>query len=94
VDNKREKLFVIKQSKGCKFMRKMHQNTFGGRAPHRPAGAYILCFMNVIPYSADLAYFYLVVAKLSKPRVGNKVSKRSALIFGEIPKFPYRPNTV
>ena len=27
------KLFVIKQSKGYKFMPKTHQNTFGGRAP-------------------------------------------------------------
>ena len=26
-----QKLFVTKQSKGCKFMSKMHQNTFGGR---------------------------------------------------------------
>jgi len=25
-----EKLFVIKQSKGCKFMLKMHHKTFGG----------------------------------------------------------------
>jgi len=29
-DNKHRKLFVIKQSKGCKFTPKMHQNTFGG----------------------------------------------------------------
>ena len=30
--NKHRKLFVIKQSKGCKFMPKIHQNTFGSRA--------------------------------------------------------------
>jgi len=30
MDNKHRKLFVIKQSKGCKFVPKMHQNTFGG----------------------------------------------------------------
>ena len=27
------KLFVIKQSKGCKFMPRMHVNTFDGWAP-------------------------------------------------------------
>ena len=27
-----DKLFVIKQSKWCKFMTKMHQNTFGSLA--------------------------------------------------------------
>jgi len=32
-ENKHRKLFVIKQSKNCKFVTKMHQNTFGGRAP-------------------------------------------------------------
>jgi len=37
-DNKRRKLFVIKRSIGCKFMPKMHQNTFGGRASRGPAG--------------------------------------------------------
>jgi len=31
-------LLVIKQSKGCKFMPKMHQNAFGGRALPGPAG--------------------------------------------------------
>jgi len=37
------KLFVIKQSKGCKFMAKMRQNTLGGRTPPGPAGrAYAL----------------------------------------------------
>ena len=35
---KHRKLFVIKQSKGCKFMPEMHQNTFGGRTPPGPAG--------------------------------------------------------
>jgi len=38
MDNKHRKLFVIKQSKWCIFMPKMHQNTFGGRAPSAPAG--------------------------------------------------------
>ena len=33
MDNKHGKLFVIEQSKKCKFMPKMHRNTFGGRAP-------------------------------------------------------------
>jgi len=33
MDNKHGKLFVIKQSKGCKFMPKMHQNMFRGRPP-------------------------------------------------------------
>jgi len=41
------KLLVIKQSKGCKSMSKMHQNTFGGQAllmgcprpPSRSGGA-------------------------------------------------------
>ena len=32
MDNKHRKLFVIKQSKVCKFMPKVHQNTLGGRA--------------------------------------------------------------
>jgi len=32
-DNKHRKLFVTKESKWCKFMPKMHQHTFGGRAP-------------------------------------------------------------
>ena len=42
-DNKHRKLFVIKQSKGCKLMTEMHQTTFGGRAPPGPAeGAYAL----------------------------------------------------
>ena len=31
IDNKHRKLFVIMQPKGCKFMRKMHQNMFSGR---------------------------------------------------------------
>ena len=38
MDNKHGKLFAIKQSKGCKFMSKMHQNAFGGRALPVPAG--------------------------------------------------------
>ena len=28
MDNKHRKLFVIKQSEWCKFVHKMHQNTF------------------------------------------------------------------
>ena len=43
MENKHRKLFAIKQPKRCKFMPKMHQNTFGGRAPPGPAeGAYML----------------------------------------------------
>jgi len=38
MNNNQGKLFVIKQSKGCKFMSKMHQNTFGGWASPGPAG--------------------------------------------------------
>ena len=40
MDNKHGKLFVIKQSKGCKFMPKMRQNrpTFSGRAMPGPTG--------------------------------------------------------
>jgi len=34
MDNKHRKLFVIKQSKGCKFMRKMHPKY----VPPGPAG--------------------------------------------------------
>ena len=34
MDNKRRKLFVIKQSKWCRFMPKMHQNMFGGRGAY------------------------------------------------------------
>jgi len=33
MDNKHRKLFVIKQSKVCKFMYRMHRYRFGGRAP-------------------------------------------------------------
>ena len=38
MDNKLRKLFVIKQSKWRKFMPKMQQYTFGGRAQPGPAG--------------------------------------------------------
>jgi len=38
MDNKYRKLFIIKQSKGCKFIPKMHQSTSGERAPPGPAG--------------------------------------------------------
>ena len=41
MENKHRKLFAIKQSKRCKFMPKMHQNTFGGRAPPDPLGELI-----------------------------------------------------
>jgi len=41
MDNKHNKLFIIKQSKWCKFMLKIHQNIFGGRALPRPAGELI-----------------------------------------------------
>ena len=37
-DYKHRKSFVIKQSKGCKFMPKMHHNAFGGRDLPGPAG--------------------------------------------------------
>jgi len=33
------KLFTIKQSKGCRFMPKIHQNAFGGRVPPGPIRA-------------------------------------------------------
>jgi len=46
MDNKHEKLFVTKQSKGCKFMPKMHQNTFGGRAPPDHLAAMGIYFYN------------------------------------------------
>ena len=43
MDNEHMKLFVIKQSKGCKFMPKMHENIFGGQAlPGPTGGAYAL----------------------------------------------------
>jgi len=43
MDNKYRKLFEIKQSNGCRFILKMQQNTFCGRAPPGPAGgAYAL----------------------------------------------------
>ena len=38
INNKHRKLIVIKWSKGCKFVAKMHQNTFGGRTLPGPAG--------------------------------------------------------
>jgi len=37
--NKHRKLFVIRQSKRCKFIFTMHQNTFGGRAPRTRCGS-------------------------------------------------------
>ena len=42
MNNKHGKLFVIKQSQGCKLMPKMHRNAFGDRAPPRStAGEFI-----------------------------------------------------
>ena len=38
MDNKQRKLFVIKQSKGCKVMPKMHSNMFGGLREGRGGG--------------------------------------------------------
>jgi len=38
MDNKHRKLFVTKQSKGCKIMPRMHKNTLGGLGPPGPAG--------------------------------------------------------
>jgi len=38
MENKHRKFFVISALKKCKFMPKMHQNTFGGRALSGPAG--------------------------------------------------------
>ena len=47
MDNEHRKLFAIKQSKGCRFMPKMYQNTFGGRAPPGPAGG--ACALPQVP---------------------------------------------
>ena len=56
MDNKRRKLFANKQSEGCRFMPKMHQNTFGGRAPPRPAGgAYATCILWSRIFSVAIA---------------------------------------
>ena len=38
MDNKHRKLFVIKQSRGCKLMPKMHLIAFGGWVPPGPSG--------------------------------------------------------
>ena len=38
MENKHYKCFVLRHSHRLKFMPKMHQNTFGGRAPPGPAG--------------------------------------------------------
>ena len=40
MDNKHRKLFVVKQSKGCKFMPKIHLNKFGSQAPPGPAALF------------------------------------------------------
>jgi len=52
MDKKHRKLFVIKHSKGCKFMPRMHRNTFGGRAKPGPTGA-----AYALPVTAVGAYF-------------------------------------
>jgi len=54
MDNKHWKLFVIKQSKGCRFMHKMYRNTSGGRAPPAPAGR---AYAPPRPLAAVEAYF-------------------------------------
>ena len=53
MDNKYRKLFVIKQSKGCKFMPKIRLNKFGSRAPPGAAGrgAYALFQAPGVPIS-------------------------------------------
>jgi len=38
METKGIKLVLIYAVKKCKFMSTVHQNTFGGRAPPRPAG--------------------------------------------------------
>ena len=55
MDNKHRKLFVIGQSKKRKFMPKMPQNTFGGRAQPVPAGGGLK--RSPIPLAASGAYF-------------------------------------
>ena len=45
VDNKHRKLFVIKQSRGCKLMPKMRLITFGGWVPPGPSGEAYASFM-------------------------------------------------
>ena len=54
LNNKHMKLFVIKQSKGCKFTPRIHQNTFGGHAPPRAAGG---CAPHPKPHSRNGGYF-------------------------------------
>jgi len=56
MENKHRKLFAIKQSKRCKFMAKMHQNTFGGRAPPDPLGELICSPDSLVAMGA---YFYV-----------------------------------
>ena len=56
MENKHRKLFAIKQSKRCKFMPKMHQNTFGGRAPPDPLGELICSPDSLVAMGA---YFYV-----------------------------------
>ena len=54
MENKHRALFVIKQSKWCKFMPKMQQNTFGGRTLQGPAGELM---RSRDPVTAMGAYF-------------------------------------
>jgi len=77
-DIKRIKLFVIKQSEGCKSTPKMHQNAFVGRAPPGHAErAYVLPLMrSQTPISREwgptshggganvLFFFFLAIATL------------------------------
>jgi len=53
MDNKHRKLFVIKQSKGCKFMPKMQQNMFGGQAWNR----WVSLCTSPDPLATMAAYF-------------------------------------
>ena len=57
MENKHRKLFAIKQPKRCKFMPKMHQNTFGGRAPPPDPLGELICSPDSLV--AMGAYFYV-----------------------------------
>jgi len=57
MDNKYRKLFVIKQSKGCKFMPKIHQNTFGSRALPGPVGGGLIQMHSRRPSSRNGGLF-------------------------------------
>jgi len=57
MDNKHRKVFVIKQSKGCKFMPKIHQNTFGSRALPGPVGGGLMQMHSRRPSSRNGGLF-------------------------------------